>query len=207
MAYNNGFPMGYQPFNPYMQMNNPYMQQVQQMPQMQQQTPPQMQPQMAQQNMGRGMNPGSSTAGYTQRQSSGAVAFEDVSYFPDADQRAYNRPLPGAEELAMEARKTEAYEERFRNSSTYAGAQAGGGQELPFDKEKFTEDIHSIVHTEVVKCYKNPEAAVNESAEKVMSSYGKIASPKPLFRVMIVLLVLDLILDIILILHNFLGVI
>lgn len=38
MAYTNGFPVGYQPFNPYMQMNNPYMQQVQQMPQMQQPT-------------------------------------------------------------------------------------------------------------------------------------------------------------------------
>gem|GEM_PF-5008094 len=186
----------HQPQQPHPQMNP---QQPMGGPQMQQ-VPPQMQP--------RGPMPGMNPApgGYMHRQSMGGpVSFEDVSYFPDADGNAVNRPLPGAQELAMEARRTEAYEERFRNNDQ--GMRNAAGAEPPFDKDKFIEDIHSHVHTEVVKCYKNTEAAIEEAARNVKDSYANITSPKPIFRFMIVLLMLDLILDVLIILRTFFGLI
>ena len=78
---------------------------------------------------------------------------------------------------------------------------------MPFDQEKFMEDIHNIVHIEVVKCYKNTEAAIGESAEKLTESYGKITSPKPFFGWIIFLLAVNLILELILVLHIFFRII
>lgn len=176
--------------------------QPQPVPQQVQQAPPVMQAQNMRQTVPQ-------NNGYAQG-GGRPISFEDVSYLPDADRQAGSRPLPGAEELAMEARKTEAYDERFRNNN--AGMQGNPQQQAPagrvdIDKDKVMEEVQSIVHTEVVKCYKNTEAAINDASRNVTESFEKISSPKNLYRVIIGLLIFNLLLAIILVLHNFLGVI
>ena len=136
-----------------------------------------------------------------------SVSFEDVSYFPDADKQS-SRPLPGVEELAMEARKTEVYDERYRNNNQNAQNNAAPPQNAgTIDTDKMMENVQSIVHTEVVKCYKNTEAAINDASKNVTESLEKANSPTKIYKVILGLLILNVILVIILVLHNFLGVI
>ena len=72
------------------------------------------------------------------------------------------------------------------------------------DKADMMENVQNIVHTEVVKCYKNTEAAINDASRNVKESFEKVRSPKGPYIAIIALLIFNILLAVILLLHNFL---
>ncbi len=139
------------------------------------------------------------------------VAFEDVSYLPDAGEDPAVRPLPGVEELVKEAKKAEAYEEKQRNKEKQAAAAPAQTPADPVlseeDTDRLTEKILNAVRAELEKSNKDAETAIRDVSINVTESLEKIDSLKNAYKIVIGLLIFNIILGIILVLHNFPGVI
>lgn len=139
------------------------------------------------------------------------VAFEDVSYLPDAGEDQAVRPLPGVEELVKEAKKAEAFDEKQRNKEKQAAAAPVQAPAAPVlseeEKNRLTEKILDAVRAELEKSNKDTEAAIRDVSRNISESLEKIDSLKNTYKIVIGLMIFNIILGIILVLHNFPGVI